>query len=184
MRLSSTSAAVKSCRCFAVMPSGPPADPQGNEENAARTSDSDTCKGGQPNWSGVTRFSTIKVDGGCFIRKASSVSMESFAGRSSELNMPMAAFIFPSSIFAATAFAKCFIGSFGDFVTCFGCVSTVFSSTNDCGNETSRFLMRLLIFLFFPPLFGFARMRDPNKNKLFQLSTFSVSSMTSWIINK
>ena len=181
MRLSSTPAAVKSFRCCAVMSSGPPADPQGNEEIAVRTSDSDICKGGQPSW--ALRRHGFRNQGrrGCFKRKASRVSTESVAGRSSEHKMRMAAFIFPSSIFAATAFAKCFMGSFGDFTTCFGWVSTVLTSSNGCGNEANLFLMRLLIFLFFLPLFGFARMREPNKNRVFQLSTFSVSSMTSCI---
>jgi len=88
-----------------VTPSGPPADPAGNERTASTMSLFDICKASNRAPSGLHGGLLSGAEGECLARSASSVSAESVAGRSSEQTSRIAALKLPSSSLLVTAFA-------------------------------------------------------------------------------
>jgi len=82
-------------------PSGPPAEPAGNNRTAFRTSDSSIdrqCCG----WGAGRSVKTLE-DGGCFSRSALKECGKGAAGLSSDIRRRIAALTLPSSSFAETA---------------------------------------------------------------------------------
>ena len=81
----------KSLRCCGVTPSGPQADPAGNERMASTMSLLAMCRALKRSFSGLHGGHLSGVDDRCLARKESSVSAEFVAGRSSEQTSRMAA---------------------------------------------------------------------------------------------
>src|SRR6218665_2099727 len=184
MRAQSAPTEIKSLRCCGVTPSGPAAEPGGNEEMAWTIDRSEICKGANRSESFGSKIGFLSDGaGGCFAFSPANVSGVSGAGSSSQQIRRMAPLKLPSSSLLATADARYFAES--SFIkplrrTGIGCFSS--QSVWQAGHFERQFVILDRIMLvslrFAPPLFGLARMFPP-KLRRFDHRSVSSGSLTT-----